>query len=348
MSELVKEPEALEPVTRQKKVKAPKVKEVKEKERKFKKTHTPLRERFTKTNVMKVLGRIFIYLLLIEISFIIIYPLFTKLTASLMSQEDMFDRTVTFIARHPTLENIATVFQESDFLRAMGNTFLISLLAATLQTAVCAITGYGLAKIKSKLGKVVLGIVVLAVLIPNQVILIPLYLKFRFFDVFGIIELIKGSKPDSLMNTLWPIIILSITGYGFKNGLYIFIMRQFYKGVPEELEEAAAIDGYGTFNTFFRIILPMAIPMMITIFMFAFSWQWTDTFYSGIFFSNFHVLANTIFTMSSATAGSVGSSYSASMFLHTGVLMAITPLILIYVVAQRWIIGGIERSGLVG
>lgn len=316
--------------------------------RKFKKTHTPWRERFTKTNILNVLGRIFIYLLLIEISFIIIYPLINKLSAAFMSTEDMFDRTVTFIPRHPTFDNIITVFQESSFLRAMGNTFLISLLAAILQTAVCSLTGFGLAKLKSKLSKVVMGIVVLSILIPNQVILIPLYLKFRFFDVFGIISAITGNNGVTLMNTLWPIILLSITGYGFKNGLYIFIMRQFYKGVPEELEEAAAIDGYGTFATFFRIILPMAVPMMITIFMLAFSWQWTDTFYSGIFFSNFKVLANTIFTMSSGVDGAAGAAYTASMYLNTGVLMAITPLIIIYVVAQRWIIGGIERSGLVG
>ena len=318
MSELVKEAKT------PKAAKAPK-----EKQRKFKKTHTPLRERFTKTNVMKALGRIFIYLLLIEIAFIIIYPLFTKLTASLMSEEDMYDRTVIFIARNPTFQNIATVFEESSFLKSLGNTLLISLLAAVLQTAVCSITGFGLAKLRSRLGTLVMGAVILSILIPNQVILIPLYLKFRFFDIWGIGELLTGTPGPSLMNTLWPILILSITGYGFKNGLYIFIMRQFYKGVPEELEEAAAIDGYGTFATFFRIILPMAVPMMITVFMFAFSWQWTDTFYSGIFFSNFKVLANTIFTMSSATSGTVGSSFSASMFLHTGVLMAITPLILI-------------------
>lgn len=329
--------------------KAPKAaKQPKTKERKFKKTRMPLRERFNKSNILSTLANIFIYLLLIEIAFIIIYPLFTKLTASLMSQEDMYDRTVTFIARHPTFENFVTVFKESYFLEAMGNTFLVSILAAILQTAICSITGFGLAKLKSRLSSLVMLLVILSILIPNQVVLIPLYLKFRFFDVFGLYQLITGERSPGVMNTLWPIIILSITGYGFKNGLYIFIMRQFYKGVPEELEEAAAIDGYGTFATFFRIILPMAIPMMITIFMFAFSWQWTDTFYSGIFFSKFRVLANSIFTMSSATAGSIGSTYSASMFLHTGVLMAITPLILIYVVAQRWIIGGIERSGLVG
>ena len=334
MSEMVKE------------TKAPKA--AQKDERKFKKTRTPLRERINVTNIGGLLGRIFIDLLLIEIAIIIIYPLFTKLSTSLMSEQDMYDRTVTFIPRHPTLENLIVVFQESSFVKALGNTFLIALLAAILQTAICSFTGFGLAKMKSRWGTLVMAAVILAILIPNQVILIPLYLKFRFFDIFGIYGLITGEQGPSLMNTLWPIIILSITGYGFKNGLYIFIMRQFYKGVPEELEEAAAIDGYGTFATFFRIILPMAVPMMITIFMFAFSWQWTDTFYSGIFFSNLKVLANTIFTMNSATSGVTSGAFSASMYLHTGVLMAILPLIIIYVVAQRWIIGGIERSGLVG
>lgn len=319
----------------------------KEKPRKEKKAKIPLRDRMTASNIKSFLGRLFIYVLLIEIAFIIIFPLMTKFSSALMSREDMFDRTVSFIPRNPTIENFVTAFTDSYYLEALLNTFLMALMAAVLQTLICSLTGYGLAKLKSKLATVVFGLVVLNILIPPQVILVPLYLKFRFFDIFGILELITGMKGPSLMNTPFPLLILSLTGYGFKNGLYIFIMRQFYKGVPEEIEEAAAIDGYGTIATYFKIVLPMAVPMMITIFMFAFSWQWTDTFYSGIFFSNFRVLANTIFTMKGAFASGV-SAYQGAILLHTGVLIAIAPLILIYTVAQRWIIGGIERSGLVG
>jgi multiple sugar transport system permease protein len=312
-----------------------------------------LRDRFTKGNILHFLGRLFIYILLIEIAFIIIYPLMTKFSAALMSKEDMFDRTVTYIPRNPTLENITTVLTDSYYGEAVLNTFLVSALAAILQTMVCSFTGYGLAKLRGRLSKIVFGLVVLNILIPPQVILVPLYLKFRFFnpiDFFGLLQLTgHASSVIPMMNSILPVILLSITGYGFKNGLYIFIMRQFYKGVPEEIEEAAAIDGYGTIQTYFRIVLPMAVPMMITIFMFAFSWQWTDTFYSGIFFSSkFKVLANTIFTMRSAFEVGIGGSYNTAVLLHTGVLLAIAPLILIYVVAQRWIIAGIERSGLVG
>ena len=75
----------------------------------------------------------------------------------------------------------------------------------------------------------------------------------------------------NLTNTYWPFVILSITGLGFKNGLYIFIMRQYYQGVPDELEEAAYVDGSGVFKTFIRIIVPLSVPMLITIFLFAFS-----------------------------------------------------------------------------
>lgn len=311
-------------------------------------TPSHLAESFSKNRIKRTLSQIFIYILLIEIAFVILFPLLSKLSASLMSSSDMYDRTVIFIPRNPSLENYRVVFEEAFYLIAARNTLLISLLAAVLQTLICAMTGYGLAKIRSKLGSLVLLFVVLTILIPPQIILVPMFLKFRFFDIGGIIEAITGNTV-TLMNSVWPVVILSITGLGFKNGLYIFIMRQFYKGIPEEIEEAASIDGYGIFPTYFKVVLPMSVPMMITIFMFAFSWQWTDTFYSGMFFSELKVLSNTIFSMTSAFhSGSFAGNYTTSAVLQTGVLMAIFPLIVIYIFAQRKIIGGIERSGLVG
>ena len=77
-----------------------------------------------------------------------------------------------------------------------------------------------------------------------------------------------------------------MTGLAFKNGLYIFMLRQFFNGVPDALEESAYIDGSGTFRTFLTIILPLSIPMMVTVFLFAFCWQWTDDFYTEMFFTS--------------------------------------------------------------
>ena len=86
--------------------------------------------------------------------------------------------------------------------------------------------------------------------------------------------------------TFTPDVLMSLGGLAFKNGLYIYLMRQFFKGVPDELEESAYVDGSGVFRTFFTIILPISVPMMITVFLFAFSWQWNDDFYTTLFFGN--------------------------------------------------------------
>ena len=315
------------------------------------KTRIPLRSRITKGKVKSFLAKLLLYVLLIEIAFIIIFPLLTKLSSSFMSQEDMYDRSVIFIPRAPTMENYATVWSANlgaDYLMSMMRTLVVSIITAVFQTMVCSLTGYGLAKLKSKWASLVFAVVILTIIVPPQVIIIPMYLKFRYFDIFGLFKLI-GIKQYNMIGSLIPTIILSITGYGFKNGLYIFIMRQFYKGIPEEIEEAAAIDGYGTLGTYFRIVLPMAIPMMITIFMFAFSWAWTDTFYANIFFSSrFKVLAIAVFSMPVLSQVGGLAEYNGTLILNTAVLMAIVPLILIYIFAQRWIIAGIERSGLVG
>jgi len=314
------------------------------KQKKNAKVKTPL----TATKIKDFASKLFIYILLIDIAFVILFPLLSKLSASLMSNSDLYDRMVILIPKNPTLENYKVVFEEGFILEATKNTAFIAIITAVIQTLICCFTGYGLAKCKSKLSNIVLLFVVLTIMIPQQIILVPMFLKFRFFDIAGIINAISG-KSISLMNSVWPMIILSITGLGFKNGLYIFIMRQFYKGIPEEIEEAAWIDGYGIIPTFFKVVMPMSVPMMITIFMFSFSWQWTDTFYSGMFYSELKVLANTVFSMTSTFhSGNFAGNYSTSSLLQTGVLIAILPLVIIYIFAQKKIIGGIERSGLVG
>jgi len=304
----------------------------------------------TKNAVLKrtknIAGTVLIYGLLGLLVYVIIYPFIVKISASFMSWNDMFDRTVTFIPRQPTLDNYRMVIQVTGYLSALGGSFLISSISAIAQTFTCALTGYALAKLKGKLASIVLFIVVLTILIPPQVILVPLFLRFRFFDIFGIISMFTG-KTLNLIDSVAPMTILSLTGLGLKNGLYIFVMRQFFKGVPEELEEAALIDGYGIFLSYLKIILPISIPMLLTIFILAFCWQWTDIFYSSIFFSSFSVVARTTFIMPSL-GGEHETAYHANTLLHTGVLLAIIPIIILFIIVQKWLVTGIERSGIVG
>jgi multiple sugar transport system permease protein len=185
---------------------------------------------------------------------------------------------------------------------------------------------------------------------------------FSQFDLFGVItwgnrgliQLLTGSTKD-FSNTFIPYIILSLGGLAFKNGLYIYLMRQFFKGVPDELEESAYVDGSGVFRTFFQIILPLTVPMMITVFLFAFSWQWTDEFYAGLFLpvksgaDKVYLMPDVYVTPSSLNdPGFAGATLYNNVIQNTGGMMIIAPLIILYLFCQRYLVQGIERSGLVG
>jgi multiple sugar transport system permease protein len=305
----------------------------------------------------KVIWKLFRLVLLIGISYIILFPFFTKIAGSFMSREDLVDVTVRLIPRYPTLDTYKYIIRENGYFTAFVNTFLLSTMCAFVQTFICAIVGYGLAKFKFKGNKLIFAAVIFTMIVPHETIKLSMYMNFKFFDVFGLYGMLNNALHFSdtgsidLINTYWPMLILSIGGIAFKNGLYIFMMRQFFKGVPDELEEAAYIDGESTFGTFFKIILPISIPMMITIFIFAFSWQWTDNFYTDLFFTQSGALMMPRIVTVPPTLSD--DSFAAqglynSCIENTCGLLIILPLILFYSYLQRYLIQGIERSGIVG
>jgi multiple sugar transport system permease protein len=138
----------------------------------------------------------------------------------------------------------------------------------------------------------------------------------------------------------------------FKNGLYIFLLRQFFRGIPDELEESAYMDGCGTFRTFIQIILPLSIPMMVTVFLFAFCWQWTDDFYislinTGTMDAN-KLLVDLVGEVpeSLKNVAGAGQQLYETAIRNTCGLMIIAPLVVLYAFCQNFLVQGIEQSGL--
>jgi multiple sugar transport system permease protein len=136
------------------------------------------------------------------------------------------------------------------------------------------------------------------------------------------------------------------------------MLRQFFTGVPDALEESAYLDGAGTMRTFFQIILPLSVPMMITVFLFAFCWQWTDDFYIPLFFTTKSPalmvnLANNLPTgMKSLQAAhkqlaNGSGAYTSAMRYGCGMMVCL-PLIVLFLFCQKYLVQGIERSGIVG
>ena len=310
----------------------------------------------TSTFVVQLIWKIFRYLLLLGISYIIIFPFFAKIFGSFMSPDDLVDATVRLIPKYPTLDTYKYIIRENQYFTAFFNTFVLSTLCAFVQTIICSVIGYGLAKFKFRGNSLIFMAVILTMIVPHDTVKLSMYMNFKFFDIFGIYGAIADlfnleATSLDLINSYWPMFILSIGGIAFKNGLYIFMMRQFFKGVPDELEEAAYIDGENVFGTFVKIILPISIPMMITIFLFAFSWQWTDNFYTDLFFtqSGALLMPRIVKVPQSLSNGEfTAQALYESCIKNTCGLMIILPLLLFYSYMQKYLIQGIERSGIVG
>ena len=351
---------------------------------------TSFKERFrakflTLTFVKKVVWALVRYILLVGIAYIVLFPFFSKISASVMSYVDFNDSMVRLIPKHLSLDIYKAIFVEQDYMRAFGNTFMLSFISAIIQTFICSFIAYGFAKFKFKGNKLLFALVILTMIIPHRTLASSMKLMFANFDIFGIFGFFSGGgislfgfeynneflssinflntlnpkvfQPDGvdLLNSYWPFMILSFCGLAFKNGLYIFLLRQFFMGVPDELEESAYIDGSGVFRTFFTIILPISVPMMITVFLFSFSWQWTDIFYasSSMFFPDSstapYMLTTDIgFKIPASLTGLVpnNSIKWETAVKSTGGLMIIAPLVIMYLFCQKYLVQGIERSGL--
>ena len=296
---------------------------------------------FNPTFVGSAIWYIFRFVLLLGISYVILYPFFTKIASSFMSSADLVDTTVKLIPKYPTLDRYTNLIVNNGYFKAMFNTLILSAVMALIQTFVCSFIAYGFAKYKFKGNGILFALVIFTMIVPHNTLRFAMYMKFRYFDIFGIFKLLTGSTIK-LLDTFVPLLLLSLTGLAYRNGLYIFMLRQFFKGVPDELEESAYIDGSGVFRTFFTIILPISVPMMITVFLFSFSWQWTDYFYNDLFFpgAKISLLSNFMGSNLNVSTSEAGANAAA------GSLLIIAPLIILYLLGQRYLVTGIERSGL--
>lgn len=284
--------------------------------------------------------------IILGICYVIFYPLIVKISSSLMREVDMFDNMVQFVPRMLYLENYRIVWEYMDYPVTFRNSLVLTLMVSLMQLASCTLIGYGFARFKWKGQSLLFACVVFTLVVPPQMIMIPLYLNFRYFTFFGLLP-----EPGiNLLGSIWPFVFTSLTGTGLKNGLFIYIMRQFFRNMPKDLEEAAAIDGAGAVRTFLRVMLPNAVPAMLTIFLFAFVWQWNDYFFTSIYLSNAKVLPVVLESVSMNIMNDINyiADHYRSILDNTGMILFIAPLLIIYAILQRYFIEGVERTGIVG
>ncbi len=312
---------------------------------------TAQNERQSIANSVKgLLMGVFRFLIIIGVCYVILGPVFGILANSFFSNKDAYNPMVYLIPQNPTLERYQMAIQIMDYVPTMLKSLLYSFVLMLMQILTCSMVGYGFARFKFPLKNLLFGCVVVMIVIPTHTIMLPLYMTFRTFDPFGIVSAINGG-PLNLMGTPIPIGMMTILGCGLRSGLYIYIFNQFFRGLPKEIEEAALVDGAGTWYTYFNIMLRNAMPSVITVAVFSLVWQYNDTFYAKLF----HLpQSQSIGVRISSLVANIANQYQImdktiqTLYLDAGIVLMLIPVILIYVVLQKQFIEGVERSGIVG
>ncbi|SEL25576.1 multiple sugar transport system permease protein [Butyrivibrio sp. ob235] len=307
-----------------------------------------------KKRIMDVGVSIVRFILLFGMCFMILQPILNKISVSFMTEQDLYNPIVIAIPEHFTTANYRLAAELMNYSQALVNSLIVALTIALLQITVCTLVGYGFARFDFPLKKIWFACVILVILIPPQTIASSLHLHFRFFDILGLFKLTTGSTLN-LRGSAIPYYLMSAGCMGLKNGLYIFIIRQFFRGLPIDLEEAAYVDGCGMLKTFVRIMLPQAKPPITSCFLFAFVWQWTDGFYSRLFLGNTKLVSTSLSRIIDSLGAyiqringvktTISVAYS-NCILATGTLMIIMPLIILYLFAQRAFVESIASTGI--
>jgi len=311
-------------------------------------------------DVGRAIGSFCRVVLLFGLCFLILQPLLIQFSNSIMSTPDLLDPTVISIPRYPTTAMYTTAVYLMNYWRSLGVTLAITFGGSVFQIVACALAAYGFARFNFPLKRFWFVCVMLTILVPPQVIMAPLFLNFRFFDFFGIVSLLNpAGNPINMLN-VGGYFIMVATGMGLRSGLYIFMLRQYMRNMPKELEEAAYVDGCGKLRTFVQIILPDAVPMLVSCFLFAFVWQWTDGFFNSMFLQGQGVMSMQMSALgetyrnwyiSEIIAQQGGHGFAPPLaemqqIISIGLLIGIAPIIAIYLFAQRLFVESIGQSGL--
>ncbi len=294
---------------------------------------------------------LFRFLLIAGLAFIIVQPILIEISSSFKGLSDLYDGSVFLFPKNPTWKNYVDVWKYLEYPSRLAYTVAYCLLCATLQVVSCSLVAYGIARFNFRAKKMILGMAIATIVVPIQTVLLPQFLQFHYFSPITMFTLGNVLKGVNLIGTPIPLIILSATGVAFKNGLFIFMLRQYYRNLPKELEEVASIDGCGFFKTYVRIITPGAATMMMTVLLFAFVFQWNDYFFTTVLTPGLNVFSTVIVNIGESIAVTQGiwfGNMQEMLYDSAALILFILPLIILYSFTQRFFVQSIERSGIVG
>lgn len=270
------------------------------------------------------LSKFFVYLLLIFFGTLYIFPFFVLITTSFKTLPECFVYPIKLFPKKLRIENYLQINDYMNFMQSLKNTLIVAIFNVIGVLLSCPLVAYSLARIRWR-GRELLFMATLGVMmIPYQVLMIPVYLIFAKLNMVG---------------TFLPLIIPHYFGVPF----FIFLLRQFFKGLPKDLEDAARIDGCSEFKIYWRIMLPLVRPALLTIGLFQLLNSWND--FNGPLI---YLQEESMYTLQLALQQFKSTSLTAWPQLMAASFLVCLPIIIIFFIAQRYFMEGITFSGIRG
>ncbi|MEU9512472.1 carbohydrate ABC transporter permease [Micromonospora sp. NPDC048169] len=267
---------------------------------------------------------------LVAIVAVVLYPLFWMLGTSVKSQAEIASN-VGLLPERFTPGNYLDGWTNFDisFGRFFLNSALVSGLTVAGNALSCLLAAYALGRLRFRLRKLWFAVMIGTLLLPGHVLIVPQYILFRSLGLVG------GD---------WPYLPLLVPQFLATEAFFVFLMVQFMRGIPRELDEAATIDGASPYGVFRHVILPLSRPALVTTAIFSFIWTWNDFFRQLVFLSSLEdytvPVALTLF-IDSTSQSAVGPMFAMSV-------LSLLPVFLFFLAFQRMLVEGINTSGLKG
>jgi len=336
---------------------------------------------------------LFRYGLIICLMYMIMYPLLRMIAEAIVHPHVLGSVGSLWIPAIATTDNFVVAWHVMNYLPSLGFTTMVMTVMMLLQILNASLAGYAFARLRFRGMNFLFALVIVGIVVPNQVLFLPQSLMFRHYDIFGVLARIEGTGfanalnavripivdwhpfawlangPWNMMGDARTMFTMAGLGQGLAGGIFIYIFRQFFRGLPKELEEAAYVDGAGVLRTFFTIAMPMSKPAILTVGTLSFIWNWNDSFFQQIFDPRHLYMRMRIQHLNSPSAGGTTVMqqainqvmvnmpddivtlttpiYDASI-INVANLLSILPLIVLFLLIQRQFVEGVERSGIVG
>ncbi|WRH69151.1 MAG: carbohydrate ABC transporter permease [Planktothrix sp. GU0601_MAG3] len=272
----------------------------------------------------KTIKTVIIYIILGIIAVLMLFPLIWLVSTSFKSpSENIFQFPPQFIPRQPTFQNFIKVWQTNPFGRYLFNSSLVALLTVSLNLLFCSLAAYPLARLNFKGRDGIFTAIIATIMIPFQIVMIPLY-----------VLTVQLELRNSYLGIIFPSIA---SAFG------IFLLRQAFKSVPKELEEAARIDGCSELGIWWNVMIPAVKPALITLAIFVFIGSWSDFLWPLLVLDQ-----PEFYTMPLGVATLAGTFSLDWRLIAAGSVISIAPVLLLFLILQRYIVPTDAGSGVKG